>query len=93
MFQSKVREVIIQTVHDDVHEIHTLLQLRNPIFPLPLHGVQQENGSRMPSLRLRPRKPGIFVPSLLPELSGGIVGGKEVDSDLVVLSNVGGGVI
>jgi hypothetical protein len=93
MFQSKMREVIIQTIHDDVHEVDTLLQLRNPILPLPLHGIQQKDGSRVISLNPRPRKPGVVVPSLFPELGGGIVSGEEVHGNSVVVSNVGRGVI
>jgi hypothetical protein len=47
----------------------------------------------MISLNPRPRKPGVVIPSLFPELNGGIMGGKEVDGDLVVVGDVGRGVI
>jgi hypothetical protein len=93
MFQSEVREILVQTVHDDIHEIHSLLQFRNPILPLPLHPIQQKDGSGMPSFRKRPRRPGVFIPSLFPEFGRSIVSGKKVDGDLVVMSNVGRGVV
>jgi hypothetical protein len=93
MFQSKVREVFIQTVHDDVHEIHALLQFRNSVLPLPLHPIQQKHGSRMSRCDMRRSKPRIFVPGLFPELGGGVVGGQEVHGNLVVVGNAGGSIV
>jgi hypothetical protein len=89
MFQSKVREVIIQTIHDDVHEVHALLQLRNSILPLPLHSIQQRGNTR----GAHNRTVGVFIPGLLPKVRRSLVSGQEVDSDSIVVSNVGGGVI
>jgi hypothetical protein len=89
MFQSKVREVIIQTVHDDVHEVHVFLQLRNPILPLPLHSIQQEGNARS----AHNRTVRVFIPGLLPELRGSLVSGQEIDSDSIVAGDVGGRVV
>jgi hypothetical protein len=86
MFQSKVREVIIQTVHNDVHEIHALLQLRNPILPLPLHSIQQVGNTRSTCNGMV----GVFIPGLLPELRGSLVSRQELDGGLIVSSDVGG---
>jgi hypothetical protein len=93
MFQGKVRKVLVQTVHDHVHQVHPLLQLRNPIFPLPLHSVQQKDGSRMPSFGTRHGRPGVFVSSSLPEFGGSIVSGKELHGHLIVMGNVGRSIV
>jgi hypothetical protein len=89
MFQGKVREVIIKTVDNHIHNIHPLLQLQDPIFPLLLHRVLHGSDSRSPPLS----PTGIFVPSLLPELSGSIVSRQEIHSHLVVMGDVGGSIV
>ena len=89
MFQSKVREVIIQTVHDDVHEVHVFLQLRNPILPLPLHSIQQKGNARSGCNRTV----RVFVSGLLPKPKRSLMGGQKLDSDLVVPSDVCRGVV
>jgi hypothetical protein len=93
MFQSKVRKVLIQAVHDDVHEINPFLQLRDMILPLSLHGVQQKHSSRMSRLNTRPRKPGIFVSGLLPKRGGSVMGSQEIHHHLIVVSDIGGSVV
>jgi hypothetical protein len=89
MFQSKVREVIIQTVHNDVHEVHAFLQFRDLILPLPLHSIQQRGNTGS----AHDRSVGIFISGLFPKPKGSLVGGQELNSDLVVPSDICGGII
>jgi hypothetical protein len=89
MFQSEVSKVLVQTVHDDVHKVNALLQLSNPILPLPLHSIQQEGNTRS----MHNRSVGIFIPSLLPKSKRSLVSGQELDGNLVVSSDVGGGIV
>jgi hypothetical protein len=89
MFQGKVREVLVKTVNDHIHDVHPLLQLQNPILPLSFHRVLKGSNPRSPSAS--PVR--VFIPSLLPELSRSIMGGQEVHGDSVVLSDDGGGVV
>jgi hypothetical protein len=89
MFQGKVREAFIKTVDDDIHDIHPLFQLEDPILPLLLHRVLHGSNPRSP-----PSSPvGVFIPCLLPELDGSIVGSQEVYRHLIVLGDVGRGVV
>jgi hypothetical protein len=89
VFQSKVREVFIETVDSDIHNIHPLLQLQDPILPLLLHGVLHGGNPRSPPLS----PVGVLIPSLFPELGGSIVSSQEVHRHLVVMSDVGRGVV
>jgi hypothetical protein len=89
MFQGKVREVFIKTVNNDIQDIHPLLQLEDPILPLLFHRIAHRGHPRSPS----PSTVGVFIPSLFPEFGRGVMSGQEVHGNLVVVSDIGRGVI
>ncbi|KAF9779295.1 hypothetical protein BJ322DRAFT_1024657 [Thelephora terrestris] len=73
---------------NDVHQIHSFLQLGDPVLPLSLHSIQE---TRRPIVHNGPV--GVFITSLLPEVGRSLVLSKGVNSDFNVKGNVGGGVI
>jgi hypothetical protein len=77
MFVTKMCKLFIESSKHDVHEVHPLLQLPNPLFPILLQRIQKD----------------VVVPCFVPNVIGGVVFPKELLSHLVVLSNGGRGVV
>jgi hypothetical protein len=77
MFQGEVREILIKTVNDDIHDVQSLFQLLDPFFSVTLLKIQE----------------WLVVTSLFPDVIGGVVFPKELLRHLVVLSNSGWGVV
>jgi hypothetical protein len=77
MFQSEVREVLVKTVDNNIHNIQPLLQLHDPLLPVTLLKIQER----------------LVVTSLFPDVVRSAVFPKELLGHLVVLSNGSGGVV